>query len=371
MYGPRPACARGTAPASWVVYIGPAELKGTGAEHRAIQSARAAYLSERASGQRLPYLGWLDGDQVTDPHGSVLSLPPCMTADYTAPLPAGRAALAGDVADPWTDLRDRVAHENRERACPAGQHGTVRERRTVTQPHNAKGEPAGPQAFGPWEPSQGNWCKADYTYHQVYTEDCSWYQGEPFNKTMTGTATWQIPITVTAHPDQLGESVETTGDPEFVSNTCWDGPPPVPPVPTSTVTTATEARTATCPAGFEGSIGQERTKTTATTTYPWGEAPLVSVEYTSWSETANTCTAICPPPCGGGPDGDGPDGDGPGGPGPGPGNTGGEDPSEFGGTGQPGDDGFGGSPGDSGSGTGGNDGSGDGTGGGDDGGSGP
>ena len=37
----------------------------------------------------------------------------------------------------------------------------------------------------------------------------------------------------------------------------------------------------------------------------------MSIEYTNWSETSNTCTEICPPPCGDGPDGDGPDGDGP------------------------------------------------------------
>jgi hypothetical protein len=77
-----------------------------------------------------------------------------------------------------------------------------------------------------------------------------------------------------------------------------------------------EARTLGCPAGWEGAVAQERTRTrtTATTTYPWGEADLVSVEYsawTNWSETANTCTRIPDDRGGDGPDGGGSDTGGP------------------------------------------------------------
>ena len=87
---------------------------------------------------------------------------------------------------------------------------------------------------------------------------------------MTGTETWRIPIAVTADPNELGAVQKTPGAPVFVSTTCWDGPPPTPPVPTSTVARVTETRTLSCGTGFTGEIIESRTKTTATTTYPWG-----------------------------------------------------------------------------------------------------
>lgn len=282
-----------------LVYIAPAEMKGTGDQHRAIQAARRSFLAERETGVRLPMLSWLESGAVTDSLGNTGVLPACMASDYTAPLPSGRAALAGDVTDPWTDVRARATFETRASACPAGQHGEVRERRTVTQDFNAKGDPAGPQTFGPWTAAPGSWCRSDYTYNEIVTRACSWVQGPPFNQTMTGTETWRIPIAVTADraaqaetPPRYGVVERTPGAPVFVSTTCWDGPPPTPPTPTSSVRTETETRTSSCGTGFTGSITQSRTKTTATTTYPWPEAQLVSIEYTNWSETANSCTRI-------------------------------------------------------------------------------
>lgn len=302
-----------------VVYIAPDALKGVGDQHRAIQQARRNYLAQRESGVRLPMLSWLESGTVTDSQGNARVLPACMTSSYTAPLPSGRAALSGDVVDPWTDVRERATFETRESACPAGQHGEVRERREITEDFNAKGDVIpGTRVEGAWVAAPGSWCRADYTYNEIFTRECSWNQGPPFNREMTGTETWRIPVAVTADraaeaetPPRYGVVQRTPGTPVFVSTTCWDGPPPTPPVPTSTVTTETETRTLSCGTGFTGSITESRTKTTATTTYPWGEAQLVSIEYTNWSETANTCTAVCPPPCNGGPDGDGPDGDAP------------------------------------------------------------
>ena len=286
-----------------LVYVAPAEMKGTGDQHRAIQAARRSFLAERETGVRLPMLGWLASGTVSDAQGNTRVLPGCMAADYTAPLPSGRAALAGDVTDPWTDVRDRATFETRASACPAGQHGTVRERRTVTQAFNAKGDPAGPQTFGPWMAAPGSWCRADYTYNELFTRECSWNQGPPFNREMTGTETWRIPVAVTADraaeaeaPPRYGVVKRTSGTAVFVSTTCWDGPPPTPPTPTSTVLNETETRSLSCGSGFTGAIAQSRTKTTATTTYPWPEAQLVTIEYTNWSETANTCTLIPPPP---------------------------------------------------------------------------
>ena len=274
------------------VYIAPAELKGVGDQHRAIQQARRNYLAERETGVRLPMLSWLESSAVTDSQGNTRVLPGCMASGYTAALPSGRAAMAGDVVDPWTEVRERVTYETDESACLAGQHGEVRVRRTVTQEFNAKGDAAGPRVFGAWETAPGSWCRADYTYNEVYTQGCSWDQGPPFNRTMNGTETWRIPIAVTADPNELGAVQKTPGTPVFVSTTCWDGPPPTPPAPTSTVERVIETRTVSCGEGFTGEIIESRTETTATTTYPWGAAQLVSIEYTNWSETSNTCTEI-------------------------------------------------------------------------------
>ena len=286
-----------------LVYIAPAELKGTGERHRAIQGARRNFLAERETGVRLPMLSWLESGAVTDSQGNTGAVPACMTSEYTAALPSGRAALSGNVTDPWTDVRERTRLETRESACPAGHYGVVRERRTVAQDFNAKGDPAGPETFGPWSAAPTSWCRADYTYNELFTRACAWTQGPPFNRTMTGTETWRIPVTVRADraaeaesPPRYGATTETSGTPVFVATTCWDGPPPTPPVPTSTTADETETRTLSCAAGYTGAIAQSRTKTTATTTYPWGEAQLVTVEYTNWSETANTCTLIPPPP---------------------------------------------------------------------------
>lgn len=267
-----------------VVYVEPAALKGTGRDHRAIQQARHSFLPERETGVRAPMLGWLEAATVRDAQGTLWPLPACALSAYTGVLPSGRAALAGEVIDPWLDLRERVTFETRERACPAGQHGAQRERRTVTQEFNAHGVAAGPQAFGPWEVSPGSWCRDDYVAFDVFTRPCSWFQGEPFNATLNGIETWRIPIEVTAAGRAFGGA-------EFVATTCWVPPGPVP-VPTSTVADVQQSRTLDCPADHEGAIEQRRTETTATTTYPWGQAPLVSVEYTNWKEVSNTCTAI-------------------------------------------------------------------------------
>lgn len=287
-----------------LVYMGAAEPKGVGPQHREIQHARRKYLPAGESGLGRPSLLWLEAGSVADIHGTVTALPACMSSSYTEALPSGRAALSSVVVDPWTDTRERVSYENRVRACPAGEHGEIRERRTVTQEVNAKGVDVGSPVYGAWTEVAGSWCRTDYTRYEPVTQSCSWHQGEPFNRTMTGTETWRIPIAVTADPNNPTNRIETPGTPEFVATTCWDGPPPVPPVPTTTEVAVTETRTASCPAGFTGTIELERTKTTATTTYPWGAAPLVSVHYTNWREVNNDCVRDDPPDDYGGTDSD-------------------------------------------------------------------
>ena len=285
-----------------LVYFAPAQAKGVGGAHRAIQQARRTFLPERERGVKLPLLAWLEAGRVVDMHGGERSLPACITASYLEPLPSGRAALAGDVVDPWTELNERVSFEHRETPCPPGRHGAQRHRRTVTQEVNHHDEPVGAPVHGAWESAPGSWCRDDYTYYEVFTRPCSWYQGEPFNREMEGTETWRAPVSVSADPDEpVGATTETTGETEFVSSTCWATPHGPVPVPTTNHAYSTETSTIGCPSGFTGRIETARQQITTTTTYPWEEEPLVTVDYTNWSETSNTCAREVPP------DHDGPD----------------------------------------------------------------
>ena len=273
-----------------LVYFGAAEAKGVGGAHRAIQQARRSFLPERERGVKLPMLSWLEAGRVVDAHGSDRSLPACITANYLEPLPSGRAALAGDVVDPWTELRERESFEHREAPCPPGKHGVKRHRRTVTQEFNKSDAPVGAPVHGAWESAPGSWCRDDYTYYEFFSRPCTWYQGEPFNQNMEGTETWRVPVSVSADPDELvGGTRKTTGASEFVSTTCWGTAHGPVPVPTTTVETETESKTMSCDSGMTGQIASARKRITTTTTYPWGEEPLVTVDYSNWSETSNSC----------------------------------------------------------------------------------
>ena len=273
-----------------LVYFGAAEAKGVGGAHRAIQQARRSFLPERERGVKLPMLSWLEASRVVDAHGSDRSLPACITANYLEPLPSGRAALAGDVVDPWTELRELESFEHREAPCPPGKHGVKRHRRTVTQEFNKSDAPVGAPVHGAWESAPGSWCRDDYTYYELFTRPCTWYQGEPFNQNMEGTETWRVPVSVSADPDNpVGGTRKTTGASEFVSSTCWGTAHGPVPVPTTNHEYFTETSTLSCPSGMTGQIATARQRITTTTTYPWGEEPLVAVDYTNWSETSNSC----------------------------------------------------------------------------------
>ena len=183
-----------------------------------------------------------------------------------------------------------VSFEHREAPCPHGKHGAQRHRRTVTQEFNRYDEPVGAPVHGPWEPAPGSWCRDDYSYHEVSTRPCSWRQGKPFNREMEGTETWRVPVSVSADPDEpVGTTRKTTGASEFVSSTCWGASHGPVPVPTTNHAYLTETSTLRCPSGLFGQIETARQQITTTTTYPWGEEPLVTVDHTNWSETSNTC----------------------------------------------------------------------------------
>ena len=274
-----------------VVYMGFSEVKGVGGEHRAIQQARRSFLPERERGVKLPLLSWLEAGDVVDAHGNVRPLDPCMTASYSEPLPSGRAALAGAVVDPATVVRERESYEYRVEPCPAGQHGQVRERRTVRRTIDGNDNEVETPAYEAWESTPASWCRADYTYHELFTRPCRWYQGEPFNREMEGTETWRVPVGVSKDPENpVGGIRKTPGASEFVSSTCWDTPPGDVPVPSTSHEYFTETHILSCPPNMSGQIDVVRQRITTTTTYPWGEDPLMTVSYTNWSETSNSCT---------------------------------------------------------------------------------
>ncbi len=325
-----------------LVYLAPYELKGTGADHRAVHAAPHAY-----GGGEKPVLHWLESGVARGGAGRAsVTLPDCLSeAAQGGPLPSGRAALAGAVRDPFLHTVERVSRERREEPCPAGTHGDGRTQvREVTRTENGRGDPVGDPVEGPWE-MLIDLCRADYSRWEHYTLECHWDAGPPHNRRMEGREVWRRMRTVSA-------AGETLGAPEFVSTSCWTGNAlPPPPTPEISETAREETKSGSCPAGYTGSIGYRRTVTLRSTRFPWDEAPVMQTIYGPWTVASDGCVAV-------------PEQDHDG-----PGDGGHGDPGGDGGTGGPGGDSCGGTdsgasaPGDgvcSGDGIGGGDGGGDG-----------
>ena len=326
-----------------LVYLAPDELKGVGRDHRAVHAAPHAY----GGGER-PVMHWLEGGVARGGAGrGTVTLPDCLSeAAQGGPLPSGRAALAGAVRDPFLHTTERVARERREEPCPAGTHGEGRTLvREVTRTENGRGDPVGEPVEGTWEVLI-DLCREDYSRWEHYTLACHWDAGPPHNRRMEGREVWRRLRTVTA-------AGETLGEPEFVSTSCWTGNAlPPPPTPEISETAREETKNGSCPAGYTGSIGYERTVTLRSTRFPWDEAPVMQTITGPWTVASDGCVAVPEPDVEGPGHGDpgGPDG---GGAAPGGDSCGGSDPD---GTGPAGDtcsaDGIGGI-GDSGGGDGG------------------
>ena len=235
-----------------LVYLAPDELKGVGRDHRAVHAAPHAY----GGGER-PVLHWLEGGAARGGAGrAAVTLPACLSAAARGgPLPSGRAALAGTVRDPFLHTAERVDRERRVEPCPAGTHGEGRTLvREVTRTENGRGDPVGAPAEGPWEVLI-DLCRDDYSRWEHYTLACHWDAGPPHNRRMEGREVWRRLRTVTA-------AGETLGPPEFVSTSCWTGDAlPPPPTPEISETPRQETKSGSCPAGYTGSIGYERTVT--------------------------------------------------------------------------------------------------------------
>ena len=269
-----------------IVYMGPAQLKGVGRDHRAVHVAPYAYATGVDRGT-LPTLHWLEGGEARGSVGRApVSLPACLSA--SSALPEGRAALAGRVADPFAAMRDRVSRESTVELCPAGFHGAGRTKvRDVTTTYNGRGQAMGTPVNGPWSVLIDQ-CRADYAQWQRYTEPCTWYAGAPHNKMLSGRAIWRRLKTVST----AGASF---GAPEFVSTSCWGGAAPALPRTSVTTTTNSETKYEACAANEQGG-GRDyrRTKTQRNTLFSWDNNPLVKVSYTNWILTNASCsTKMC------------------------------------------------------------------------------
>ena len=298
-----------------LVYLAPERLKGTGRDHRAVHAAPHAY-----GGGGRPVLHWLEGGAAQGGEGRAsVALPACLSeAAQGGPLPWGRAALAGTVRDPFAHTVERVTRERREEACPAGEHGEGRTLvREVTRTEDGRGDAVGDPAEGPWE-MLIDLCRADYSRWEHYTVVCRWDAGPPHNRRMEGREVWRRLRTVTA-------AGETLGPPEFVSTSCWTGDAlPPPPTPEISETARQETKSGSCPAGYTGSIGYERTVTLRSTRFPWDAVPVTQTIRDPWTVAYDGCVAVPEPDVSGpdihgdpgGPDGGsaGPGGDSCGGP---------------------------------------------------------
>jgi len=268
-----------------LVYMGEEAPKGVGNHHRDIQMAPRLFLGTSDAGLALPPLHWLDDRRVRGEEIGEFVLPECMASLYTEALPEGRAALLLPVADPWRELRSRERFELRDVSCGPGRHGSgVRERRRVTREQNGRGDWTGDSVYGPWEVLVDT-CRDDYVYHRTFSEECTWYQGEPFNREMRGIRRWRQAVQVSEDGEQELEA------PVLVGTTCWNettGPLAIG-EPTTSVGTVTQDDERDCDPGYVGSVWLERTETTTTTTVPWNAAPFVTVSYSAWQEVRNTC----------------------------------------------------------------------------------
>ena len=268
-----------------LVYMGAGAPKGTGEHHRDIQMAPRLYLGASDSGVTLPPLHWLDGPRVQGEGIGTVVLPGCMGSMYTEALPRGRAALLRPVPDPWLQSRTREEYQMRDVDCGPDRHGEgVRERRRVSREQNGRGDWTGAAVYGPWE-TLVDTCRDDYVYHRTFSEECTWYQGKPFDREMSGIRRWRQAMQVNAQGEQA------LGAPVLVGTTCWDetqGPQPIGD-PRTVVSTATQEEERDCEAGYTGSVRFERIETTTTTSVPWGAAPFITVAYGPWQEVGNTC----------------------------------------------------------------------------------
>ena len=280
-----------------LVYYGIANLAGTGADQRAVQAAPVAYA---APGRQGTPLHWLDGGAVEISfQGSVdtLPMPVCMTPGS---LPAGRAALAGEVLDPFTNTHNTLTREISPAAanpCPAGKHGAGIVRiREVTQVEDGRGNPVGSPVAGAWA-VMADQCADDYTAWEQIQQACSWYAGAPHNRTMHGADIWRRLKSVSGPMLANGEPTVAFGALQFVSTSCWgSGATPPPPSPNVTLLYSSEEQPWSCPAGYLGDATRSRTITERRVRWPWDSTSTIGFHFASWVPDQSNCVQPARPP---------------------------------------------------------------------------
>ena len=272
-----------------LVYMEPETLKGVGRDQRSVQVAPHLY-----AGANLPALHWLEGGGASGTaEGTAgrtsVTLPACLgDAFFGGPLPEGRAALAGVVRDPHLQLNERVSHERKLEACPAGSHGDGRTMtRQVRQAHDGRGDAVGDPEPGPWQVLIDD-CRADFTEWEHYTLPCEWDAGPPHNRRMEGREVWRREKTVS-------QDGIAWGTPEFVSTSCWEGRTPELPQAEVSETVRTETTTGTCPAGYSGTAVLTRTVTERSTLWPWDAQPTVQEIPGNWIADDTGCSRVVRP----------------------------------------------------------------------------
>lgn len=273
-----------------LVYLAPAELKGVGRDHRAVQAAPHLF-AKNGGENRLAGLHWLEAGRARGTVGrATVSLPACLSGPrFGGPFPTERAALAGRVPDPFLHTAARVGHEQRAAPCPPGRHGAGRTMtRTVRQDHDGRGNPVGSPAHGPWRILVDD-CRADYSEWVHYTLACRWQAGPPHDREMTGEEIWRRLRTVSADGATLGA-------PEFVSSSCWTGAVPETPAPAVTVNRREESAFRPCPPGETGQRALSRIVTIRSTLWPWDDAPTTRISRGPWTADSSGCEPVPLPP---------------------------------------------------------------------------
>ncbi|WP_419902883.1 hypothetical protein [Kiloniella sp.] len=286
-----------------LLYVDAAWPDGLGTDnHRLIQRGLEAVAElkkyAKTNGRPPRIMSWLEDGKVAEgPLGSVIiPVPDCMDPDN---LPSGRAALIGTVVDPWQRLVKGVDREEEWRQCPIGQHSRVNSYRELGKGQlwqkirNIKYNHAGIQIEAEdwmgWVLKRDT-CINDYSKETTFTQKCTFDDG--YGNTLDGVSWFSQQKTTTANGI-------TYSDPIYKSSTCWDieqgKRKATLPKPKVNAVNTQESTTASCGGGYTGSITNVRTKTVETITFAWKQDPIVTTQWSGWSQASNSCRKIAPP----------------------------------------------------------------------------
>ena len=287
-------------PGVLAVYMGPLLLMGVGADHRSVHVAPRLYGRERRK------LQWLESGEVRGGDGRPdLTLPACMRNL----VPSGRAALAGEVVDPWTVTRSRSRWENRDAVCPPGFHrpagltvgeASRTERRSVTVELDKAGQVVGSPVEGSWAIASDR-CVADYTVSETEQRACI-YQINGNDR--TGYEIWTRGKTVAGVGDGVSDAPVVSGNWSKSFSTCENivlsavtaavGTPAGTPNASITFPTWEAREDVNCPVCTVGSAYKWRRHTDRHVQFSWDSEPTVQTDWTvsNWIREESGCSAV-------------------------------------------------------------------------------